>query len=142
MIDVVVHRDVEQAAGRHQLFGHRPIVRRRHGITARVIVHEDDRRGAFRDRLAKHLARVHERGVQDPARDRHVPFQPMLRIQYRHVKLLDRQVFQPRGEDRHHVPGRPHGRPILARFGRHPASQFEGRVDRHRAHQSYPTDRT
>ncbi len=109
-----------------------------HRIAARMIVHEDDRRGALGDRLAKHLARMHERRIQNAARDRYVPFQPMLRIQYRHVKLLDRQIFQPRREHRDHVPGRPHRRPVRSRLGDHPAPEFERRVDRHGAHQLLP----
>ena len=63
-----------------------------------MVVHEDDRRRPLGDRLPKHLARMHERRIENPARDRDVTLQPVLRVQHRDVKLLDRQVLQPRRE--------------------------------------------
>jgi hypothetical protein len=43
-----------------------------------MIVYQDDRRRALGDRLAEHLARVHERRVEDPARDQDVALQSVL----------------------------------------------------------------
>jgi len=92
---VVVYGDVQQSAGRDELLGDRAIVRRRHRIAAGMIVDEDDRRRPLGDRLSKNLARVHEGRRQQPTRDRHIAFQPMLRVEHGHVKLLDGQVFRP-----------------------------------------------
>jgi hypothetical protein len=60
-----------------------------------MVVHQDDRRRPLGDRFPEDLARMHEGRGENPARDRHVPFEPMLRVQHRDVKFLDRQILEP-----------------------------------------------
>jgi hypothetical protein len=45
---------------------------------------------------SEHLARVHQRGVEQPPGDEDVPLQPVLRVEHGDVELLDRQVLEPR----------------------------------------------
>jgi hypothetical protein len=95
---VVVHRNVQQATCRNELFRYDAIVRRRRWIAARMIVHEYDRGRPLGDCLAKYLAWMDERRIEYTPGDHDVSFQSMLRIQYRYVKLLNRKIFQAGGE--------------------------------------------
>src|SRR4051794_5702181 len=78
---VIVDRHVDDASRVDQLPGHRPIVGRRRGITGWMIMRDDDPRRGLRDRAAKHLARVHQRAVEDPARDEEVAHHRALAVQ-------------------------------------------------------------
>ena len=113
------------------------IVRRRRRVAARMIVHEDDCRRSLGDRLAKDFARMHERGVEDPASDRDVALEPMLRVEHGNVELFDRQIFHAGTEVFDDISRRPHRSPILPSFSRHAASELERRVNRHRPSESY-----
>jgi hypothetical protein len=68
-----------------------------------VIMNQDDRGGPLGDRFPEHLARMDERGTQQPPRDRDVALEPVLGIQDRNVELLHRQVLQARAENPVHV---------------------------------------
>ena len=93
--NVVLHGYVEYPARLHELFCYYPVVGRRCRIAARMIVNENDRRRPLRDRFTKYFARMHERRIEQSARYRDVALQPVLRVEDRDVKLLDRKVLQP-----------------------------------------------
>jgi len=78
--DGVVYRDIQQAPGRHQLFRHCPVFRRRRRIAARMIVDQNHRCCPLRDRFPEHFPRMHQRRVQQSPRDQHVAFETVLRV--------------------------------------------------------------
>jgi len=59
--DVILHRNVEHPARCYQLLGSYTIIRRRSGISRRMIVNQNDRCRIFRNRFAEHFARMNER---------------------------------------------------------------------------------
>jgi hypothetical protein len=107
-----------------------------------MIVDEYDRRRPLGDRFPEHLARVHEGGVQDAARHRDVALQPVLRVEHRDVKLLDRQVLEPRREQIEDVSRRADRRALLPRLRRQAPPQLEGRVYGDRTGCSNPGQRS
>ena len=131
MITMIVHRDVEQPARRHQLLRHHPVVRRRRRIAARMVVHQDDRRRPLGDRLAEYLPRMHQRGIEYASRHRHVALQPMLRVQHGHVKLFHREILQSRRKGRIHIARGAQRRPLIPRLDRQTPSELECRMNGH-----------
>src|SRR4051794_388832 len=93
-----MYRNVEQSPRRHQLVGYRSIVVRGRRIAAGMIVDENDRRRTLGDRLAEDLAWMHEGRIENAARDRDISFEPMLRVEHRHMELFDRKIFHSRSE--------------------------------------------
>src|SRR5260370_28491149 len=59
---VVVHAQVEQPCAFDQLARQADVLPARRGVTARVVVQQDDRRGRFQDGRLEDLAPVHETG--------------------------------------------------------------------------------
>ena len=91
-----------------QLLGDRPVLRRGRRIPARVVMDDDDSRRGLRDRGAEHLARMHQRAVEQPAGDQHLPQHLALAVEGEQMELLDLQVPQPvpeTGGPRPRVPG-------------------------------------
>ena len=101
----------------------------------------DDRRRPLGDRLPKHLARMYEGRVQNPACHRDVALQPVLRVEHGDVELLDGQVFHPRSEVLDDVSRRLEPGSHPAGLDRHAPPKLQRRVNRDRASHSYPGNR-
>ena len=78
---MVVHGHAKQAAGLGNPRGDRDIGTAGFGISAGVVVHQDQRGRANIERLADHFARVDRRLVDRPLAKQVVEDQPVLRIQ-------------------------------------------------------------
>src|ERR1019366_2568589 len=128
--DVVGHGDVQQTARGHELRRDRTVGRAGRRISARMVVHQDDRRGALGDRLAEHLARMDERRIQDAARDGDIAIEAVLCVEDGHVEFLDGQVLEPRRVRGPYVAWRPERRAFVARFTAKAPAQFKRGVDR------------
>ncbi len=85
-------------------------------------------RRALRDGLAKHLARVHERGGENAARYRDVPLEPVLRIHDGDMELLDRKILETWREEAHDVAREADGCAILSDFGGKAPAKLESSV--------------
>jgi len=136
---VILHGYVEYLARLHELFSYYPVVRRRCRISARVIVNQNDCCRSLRDRFPKNFSRMYERRVEKAARYCDVALKPMLRVEDRDVKLLDRKILEPLREDLVDVARPAHGCSFLPFLCRHAPSQLERGMDTNRTSRSYTT---
>jgi hypothetical protein len=105
-----------------------------------VIVDEDDRRRSLGNRFPEHLARMHERRIEQPACYHDVALEPVLRVEHCDVELLDREILKSLRKDLIDIPGPPDGRSLLPFLRRHSSSQLERGVDANRTSRSYSPD--
>ncbi len=91
-----------------------------------MVVHHDDAGGRFGDRRPKDLARMHQRAVQETARDQHVAQHLALAVQREQVKLLEGEVPQSSSEQASYVIGLADAGGRGPLFSREPRAQLEG----------------
>jgi hypothetical protein len=105
-----------------------------------VIVNENDRRRPLRNRFPKHFSRMHERRIEQAASHSDIAFEPVLRVEDRDVKLLDREILESLGEDLVDIARPADGRSFLPLFRGHAPPQLESGVDTNstsRSHAAY-----
>ncbi len=103
--DVIRDGDAEQYAGIDEAVRELQVLRRRLGITAGVIVNEDDLRRATPKRGREDLAGVHEAGGQGPLRDALEPDGSRPSVEHEHPEGLHRKRTEPRPKVRGDVSG-------------------------------------
>ena len=130
---MVMHRDVEKPSCGNHLLGDPTVVGTRRGIAAGMVVHEDDGRRALCNRLTENFARVNKRGVQDAAGDADIARQPVLRIQNRHMKLLDRQILERRCERAPHIAWCAQRLRLADALSGEPTPKLQGGMNGHRS---------
>src|SRR3990170_5056735 len=86
--DMVHHRNPHDSPRGAEPAGDFPVLRAGGGVSARMVVHEDDRRRALRDGDGEDLPGVDQAAVQDPHRDAHVAQYTVLDVQQNGHELL------------------------------------------------------
>ncbi len=122
---MVVHGQIEELAGRDQLAGNGPVLGRRCGISAWVIVHDDDSRGRLCDRGAEYFAWVHQRAVEQPSCDQDITEHLALTVQREKMELLNRQITQPGLEETNDIIRLAYSRQRCSALAAHPRRQLE-----------------
>ena len=97
-----------------------------------MIVNEDDRGRVFGDCLAKNLAWMNERRVEQTACHRDVALESVLRIENRNVEFLDGKILKALAEYFVDIARTTHRHALIPFFSRHPPAELEGGVDRDR----------
>ncbi len=116
---MVVHGEVQGAAGQGHLAGYLHVGLRRRRIAGGVVVHQDHRRGGELQRPAGHLARIDRRMIDGALVHHLVTDQLVLLVEEQHPELFARLVRQRQldvGEQR--APGADH-RALLHRLQAH-----------------------
>jgi len=80
---------------------------------------------------------MHERRIEQAAGYGDVALEPVLRVEYRDVELLDRKILQTLREDLVNVARPAHRHSFLPFLRRHAASQLERGMDANRTSRSY-----
>jgi hypothetical protein len=106
---VVEHRDPQQFPGPDQAGGHLEIFRARGGIAARVVVHQDQRRGGLPQRGPEYLAGVDQARRQGSLGHDDLAQHAVTAIQQQEHEALVRDVPQAWMEVSVHVSRVPHG---------------------------------
>src|SRR6266576_1201899 len=83
---MVVDGNVQEAPGVDQLARYGAVVRAWRRVAAWVVMRHDDSSRAQGDGEPEHFTRMHERAVQDPARDFLNPHNARLRVEHDHVE--------------------------------------------------------
>lgn len=78
----------EQYAGRAESFRHRPVLGARTGISARVVVNQNERRSRASDRVSKDLSRMDEARGQRPDRNLDGRDESMTAVEEQNMKGL------------------------------------------------------
>jgi hypothetical protein len=125
---MVLHGYVEKLARLHELFSYYPVVGRWCRVAARVIVNEDYRRRALRNRFTEHLAGMNERRIEQSSRDGDIALEAVLGIEDSNMKFLDRQILELLTENFVDIPRPAHRRAFLSLLGGHTPAQLERRM--------------
>src|SRR2546427_7614181 len=84
--EMVVHGNVQETPGVYELPRNGAVIRAWRGVAAGVVVRHDDSCGAEGDGQSEHFTRMHERAVQDSARDFLNADHARLRVERDHVE--------------------------------------------------------
>ena len=124
---MVQHRNPHDSPGGPESLRDLPVLPAGRGVSARMVVHEYDRRRALQDRGGKHLPRMNEAPIQDAHRDAIAPEHAMLDVEQNRQEHFDGGISEQISIRFEHIDRRPHRFGPRGRRGQRATGELENR---------------